>query len=129
MERREFLRLSAYSGIILSVPFVQACKASPENMAITQPAFLSYILDKKSLLDAGKDYIRQYPSEKTKSKLEELLVAGSDIHASTPAVTVYEYYDKKSIQDFDQNHTVVADGWVLSQTEARQCALLGLIQS
>jgi hypothetical protein len=129
MKRREFLRLSAYSGIVLSVPFVQSCKASPENLAITKPAFLSYILDKKSLVDAGKDYIRQFPVENTKSKLEEKLVNGSDIHGSTPAVAVYEFYDKKSVQDFDQNRTVVADGWVLSLTEARQCALFGLVQS
>jgi len=129
MKRREFLRLSAYSGIALSVPFVQACHAGPENMAITEPGFLSYILDKKSLVDAGKDYVRQFPNENTKSKLEELLVNESEIHASTPATTVHEYYDKKTVQDFDRNNTVVADGWVLSQTEARQCALLGLIQS
>lgn len=129
MKRREFLRLSAYSGIVLSVPFVQACKASPENLAITEPAFLSYMLDKKTLVNAGKDYVRQFPDENTKSKLEELLVTGSEIHGSTPPATVHEYYDKKTVQDFDQNRTVVADGWVLSQTEARQCALLGLVQS
>jgi hypothetical protein len=129
MKRREFLRLSAYSGIVLSVPFVQACKSGPENMAITEPGFLSHILDKKTLMDAGMDYVRQFPMENSKSKLEELLLTGSEIHGSTPADNVHEYFDKKTVQDFDQNHTVVADGWVLAQTEARQCALLGMVQS
>jgi hypothetical protein len=129
MKRRDFLRLSAYSGIGLSIPFIQSCKTSPENLAISEPGFLLHIFDKKTMIDAGKDYVAHFPNENTKTRLEALLVSGSDIHGSTPAGSVHEYYDKKTIQDFNENRTVVTDGWVLAETEARQCALFDLIQS
>ena len=31
--------------------------------------------------------------------------------------------------DFDDGRTVVVDGWILSATEARQCALYSLTQA
>ena len=129
MKRRVFLRLSAFSGIALSIPFVESCRMGPKNLAIVDPGFLVHIFDKKTMMDAGKDYTRQFVNENTKSGLEELLMRGSDINGSTPASAVHEYFDKKTLLDFDENRTVVADGWVLSQTEARQCALFGLVQS
>jgi hypothetical protein len=37
--------------------------------------------------------------------------------------------DRRVQADFDQGRTVMLRGWILSQTEARQCALFSLLQT
>ena len=127
MKRRDFLQLSAYAGLALGIPFLPGCKGSPANMAIIEAPFLSHIFDKKTIMETGKDYIRQFPKENTKGILEEQLLANSPITPSTPAAEVHSYFDKKTVDDFKHNNTVVVDGWVLSRTEAKQCALFELV--
>ena len=128
MKRRNFLRLSAYAGLALGIPFLPGCKGNPANMAIIEAPFLSHIFDRKTMLETGKAYISQFPNESDKKKLEDQLLTNSPISASTPAEEVHDYFEKKSLDDFNHNKTLVVDGWVLSQTEAKQCALFELVQ-
>jgi hypothetical protein len=51
------------------------------------------------------------------------------IDESTDSNLVNSVLEKKVRQDFQENKTVVVDGWILSVTEARQCALFSLSQN
>ena len=128
MERRDFLRLSAYGTLMLGVPFIAGCSYKSANAAIDQPQFLMHIMNKKALTDIGKQYIITMPDESSQRKLEALLTDKSDISGSTPAEKVHDHFEKKSLADFNEDNTVIVDGWVISVTEARQCALFSLDQ-
>jgi hypothetical protein len=67
------------------------------------------------------------PGENSSAKLTSLLTNGSPVTATTAPDAVQTYFDTKTKDDFEQGHTVVVNGWILSQTEARQCALFSLL--
>ena len=70
------------------------------------PEMLSALADKSTLRQIGRHYLEQYPAEK--DQLQALL-------------------RNANVQnDFVKGNIVVIKGWVLSVTEARQCALLSL---
>ena len=127
MRRRKFIQISAYSAASITVPLLKACTEKPINAAITQPQFLSHIFDAKTMLETGQAYLKQVPDENNKSKLADLLINNSSVASSSNAKTVYAILDKKVKQDFETNKIAVVNGWVLSITEARQCALYSLM--
>ena len=129
MKRRDFIRLSAYSTALLGVPFIAGCHYKPSNTALLQPSFLVHIMDKKSLLETGQQYLKQVPEEASADKLEKLLMDNTSLSGSADAETVHNYFYKKTADDFANKQTVVVDGWILSTTEARQCGLFSLAES
>lgn len=127
MNRRTFVWLSAASAVSLYLP-LSGC-SSPytlSNKAVAQPQFLAHILDAKALRDIGTAYKRQVPAEKSDKKLARLILTednGRAIPESTDDNKLEALLNQKIQQDFEAGRTVVVNGWVLSQTEARQCAL------
>ena len=79
------------------------------------------------MMETGRAYILQNPDEGEIGDLEKLLMENTPIQASTGSADVQLYFGKKTKEDFDNDQTVVVDGWVLSKTEARQCALYSLV--
>ncbi len=88
-----------------------------------------HFMDKQSIMQTGKVYLAMVPAENNPGKLEELLIEKTAINSATPAEEVHAHFSDKAQEDFKANRTVVVDGWVLSATEARQCALFSLSQS
>jgi hypothetical protein len=129
MKRRDFIRLSAYSTALLGVPFIAGCHYKPSHAALLQPTFLVHIMDRKSLLVTGQQYLKQVPAENSGDKLEKILLDNPALPGSADAQTMQAYFTKKTADDFANKQTVVVDGWVLSATEARQCALFALSES
>lgn len=127
MERKDFIMLSAYTAAAFMMPFAQGCSPSATDKAISEPAFLSHILDVKNIRAVGEAYLKQSPAENDKSKLMGLLMTDG-LLKDTSAGSIHSFFDKKSQQDFEKGNTTVIDGWILSVTEARQCALFALMQ-
>ena len=99
MKRRKFILLSVAAAGAAALPAgCQPGKAMPE--------MLSALADKGALRQIGRHYLEQYPAEK--DQLQALL-RNADVQ-----------------NDFIKGNVVVIKGWVLSVTEARQCALLSL---
>ena len=98
---------------------------------LVQPAFLSHICDAKGIREIGIAYLAKCPVETQEESLVNLLLAGHagkltfPSHGNSP---VNSFLDKKIQQDFKTDKTLIVDGWVLSVTEARQCALFSMIQ-
>lgn len=128
MKRRQFIKLSALSAGVFSIPFLHSCNSATFNKAVAQPLFLSHIFDAKTMQLTGQAYIKQTPAEDNKSKLANLL-ADNSISETTDAKTVHAFYDNKAKEDFAALKTVIVNGWVLAVTEARQSALYSLTQS
>jgi len=60
------------------------------------------------MLEIGREYLQKHPAENNRNTLKAL-IQSADIRA-----------------EFRNGNIVVIKGWVLSLTEARQCALLTL---
>ena len=54
---------------------------------------------------------------------------GTSIPETSDSLALQEKMQQKVRADFENGETLVIQGWVLSQTEARQCALYSLTQS
>ena len=75
--------------------------------------------EKKEISRIGKEYLLKVPLENDSSFLEELISC-----SSANPMSIKE----RIKQDFAAGNTVIIRGWILSITEARQCALLSLTE-
>jgi len=126
MERRLFVKLSAFTALALTLPMAQGCGGSKE-MAVAQPYLLSQLVDDKTINQAGLAYRKTHAAEDTKEKLSQLLLSGKG--AALGKGEIQAMLDKQVTADFKQGNTLVVKGWVMSVTEARQCALYSLLKS
>ena len=126
MNRRDFIRLSSYSSAMLAVPFLAGCRYLPANAGFAHPAFLMRIWDKKEIIQTGKLYRMLVPDESEKGRLESLIGLDIAVHAAGSAAGLEVALAQKTSDDFANGRTAVVDGWVLSRTEARQCALFAV---
>jgi hypothetical protein len=127
MNRTEFIRLSAFAAVAISLPLLHSCHASTADDAMANPLFLSRLFNTKQIGKAGKLYLQKTQPENSKSKLISLLADNSDIVNSNDVNAIQQYLGNKVKQDFQNDNTVLVQGWVLSVTEARQYALYALM--
>jgi hypothetical protein len=126
MQRRTFIHLSAYTAIALTLPFADGCTSTSTDKVIAQPLFFSHLVDVKTINETGDAYRKQFPGEDSKTTLAQLLL-GNNISADRKSIrTLLESHVE---QDFKTGKTVTAGGWVLSVTEARQCALYSILNA
>jgi hypothetical protein len=126
MERRLFVKLSAFTAMALTLPLAESCGGSKE-IAVAQPFLFSQLVNDKTISEAGLAYRKTYVAEDNKEKLSRLLLDGQD--ASLDKGELQAMLDKQVTTDFKQGNTLVVKGWVMSITEARQCALYSLLKS
>lgn len=125
MKRRNFILLSATGFAAIAVPslVLQSCAIEyDKSLALSQQ--LAYIWDKETMITVGKEYHKKYPKENSEQKLAKLLL--KDISNEEGILMTTE---QKIIADYKTDNTVLLDGWILSVTEGRQCALFSITQS
>jgi hypothetical protein len=122
LDRRRFLQLSA-AGMVASLTDSACTRDNGEDaQALAQPALLE-MLGPERAREIGTQYRAAVPKENTAADLRAA-ISGSR-HKTFP------WIGRKSIEeqvrdDFAAGRTVVVSGWVLAETEARQCALYSL---
>lgn len=126
MNRRNFIRLTAAGTLAIGVPLIyQGCSEVPTDESVTTPQLLSLILDPETLKETGERYRNQYSNEDNDRKLVKLILEGS----SGNIEDLNAYIGEKIHRDFNSGNMVMVDGWFLSVTEARQCALFSINQT
>jgi hypothetical protein len=126
MQRRTFIHLSAYTAIALALPLAEGCTPSIEKI-LEQPLFFAHLVDAKTIRETGNVYRKLFPAENNKTTLTGLLLGNNS--TTKDRKTILMLLDYRVQQDFKTGKTVVASGWVLSITEARQCALYSIINA
>ena len=116
LDRRRFLQLSAL-GVAASLTDA-ACSAKNDR-PLDQPALIA-VLGPERVRALGARYRVQTPGENTADALRAKL---SDASRSG---LFHKSVDDAIADDFENNRTVLVDGWVLAVTEARQAALFSL---
>ena len=129
MKRKDFIQLSAFATAALSLPLLPSCNAPGSDQAMAQLNFLSRLFDEQTIKKTGTSYLQKIPAEKSHHKLVQLLANNSPIAGSSDEKAIHQYLEEQVKMDFEAGKTVMINGWVLSVTEARQCALFSLIKS
>lgn len=122
MNRRKFLLLASAGGTAIAIPTVYyALKVPDYDKSLIVPRSLSMIWETETILATGKKYIEKFPDENSERALTRSLFADSQV--------THDHLESKSKSDFESSQYVIIDGWMLSRTEARQCALFAIHQS
>lgn len=88
------------------------------------PSDLSQICNRNTLIKIGTTY-RDLTDENNKEYLEELLRKDAKIHNADLKLGL----KSQVTEDFKTGQTILIEGWLISVTEARQCALLSISES
>lgn len=122
IDRRRFLALGA---IMVAGAAASACQVSGEARAFGQPDLLT-ALGPDVVRRLGQRYRQTVPSESDAARLEAAIRAS---RPWTARIGIQHRPIAEQVRDdFDAGRTVIVDGWLLSVTEARQCALYSAIQ-
>lgn len=128
MQRRKFLHVTAVGTTAIMITGTSCKRQHPDFYNILdKPVRLSGICDMKTIMEIGKTYHLQDPAESGVDKLADLLsvdFAGNKIPSSSNDLFIQNLMNQKIKHDFEKDNTVIVNGWVLTVTEARQCALL-----
>lgn len=124
IDRRQFLRITA-AGALTGVT-TSACARDEREDApeVARPALLG-MLGADSVRELGVRYRQMVPTENREAALRVAIAAGGQRKPRFPW-TVRPTVAEQIGDDFSERRTVVVNGWVLSATEARQCALFSL---
>ena len=102
---------------------------SKERQSLSQPLALSQFCDEAAIIEIGKAYQAMEPLASDPDKLRKALIADIYGNASSPKDTDAIPVDKINArirQDYQEQLVVTPAGWIISRTEARQCALFAL---
>jgi hypothetical protein len=123
MQRRNFILIASGGALALAVPTIYYLQGDIKyDKALENPQLLAQIWDAKMMKEIGQSYLKQFPREANKNTLVSRIL--EDLEATNQLKLV----NQKTQQDFKNRQTVLVDGWILSKTEARQCALFSLTQ-
>lgn len=126
MKRKTFLigTAAAVTAVAIPLTYRQCNKKNSITNPWTTPLVLSHIGDEKLLQEIGEEYRIRVPEENNKEKLINFLK--TDAIKSTNADEISQFLEKKDQSDFKNGKVKVIKGWILSETELRQCALFSL---
>ena len=121
MERRKFILLSGLGVSAIAIPtWHYGFKTPKYDQLLAEPELLSHIWDSNTIGDIGKIYQEQFPDESSEEKLVKHL---SNYESQE---SIGKDLQQQIADDYNKGNTVMVDGWILSRTEARQCALFSL---
>jgi hypothetical protein len=131
MNRRDFTWLSAGIAATFIFPSLHCNPAIPEpDEKSIIPTELSGVLDRKELKEIGNAYRKLNTKESSLKDITNALF-DADREASYDGngddKSIKAFLSARIKNDFVNENTVEINGWILSVTEARQCAYLSLI--
>jgi hypothetical protein len=127
MKRRTFITTSLLAAAGLSFAYYFKIRSKSKN-TLTRPYLLSLICNQPALLEIGKSYRKLVPGESQLKILSDLILTnrkGQKLN-SAESLSIDHWINNKIEEDFLNSQTLIINGWVISQTEARQCAFLSL---
>ncbi len=129
MNRKTFIGAAVAATFVIAVPAVfTGCRRSGRKNPLNMPYVLGKFCDENEIEEIGKRYRLQVPMENAKEKLSELLLANKEGKSNRDLSNseIDELLENKIKEEFSAYKTIVINGWVISPTEARQCALFSL---
>ena len=125
MKRNKFILLSGLGISAIAIPTWYYTFNKPKyDPFLTEPELLSHIWDGTTIIENGKIYRKHFSAENNEQYLAKQLSENESTGTTNAKILKQQITD-----DYKKGNTVMIDGWILSKTEARQCALFSLIQN
>ncbi len=124
MNRRYFILAGSAGIAAITFPAYYYFRDIEYDSLLAQPASLLLIWDAGEIREIGNKYRLLKPDEERQNVLVKLLTGGIYAHSPVNVESMAERIKK----DFEIGNTILVDGWMLSVTEARQCALFSAAQ-
>lgn len=128
MKRRNFIITASTAAIGVPTAYYIKKHYWKSSESIFIPAILSNFCDERTLVEIGIEYRKRVPVENEKKQLTNLILTDSKGKKLTTSdrSDIETFINKKSQEEFSSYNTLVIKGWIISITEARQCALFSL---
>ena len=127
LDRRRFLQLTA-GGVVASFASAACARDGGEDddeLTLARPDLLE-LLGAERVRRIGQRYRAAVTSENSRAALRAAIAQSRRRGFLLPWIW-HRSIEQQVRADFAAGRTVVVDGWVLSATEARQCALFSLV--
>lgn len=125
MNRKTFLVLSGMGLLAVSGTLYLGIRGYKNRKnVLSRPESLALFCEDDALVSMGKQYLELYPQEQDLSHLISLINSSQ----YSQEQKLRKQLQDNIRRDFEFNQTMILDGWVISRTEARQCALFTLMQ-
>lgn len=130
MKRRSFIMAAVATATAVAIPAIYHSsrqKKSSGDPLIT-PDILERFCNETEINEIGLGYRSMMPTENTKTTLTEILLldANGKKSESSSKSAIAKLLQRKIQQEYSAYKTIIVNGWVISPTEARQCALFSL---
>lgn len=127
-DRRQFLRLAGTAPLAALLPVVSRGASDvrtgrPVAHALARSALEAKLGDRLDMRRVGALYRARRPEESRTSDLIAHLARHVPVRPGEDVRMIRRRIEARIRRDFAAGRTLVLDGWVLSVTEARQCAL------
>jgi hypothetical protein len=132
MRRKTFIwtLLAIAAGSVGSIFIYKLRRQKLQSKPLAYPSYLASFMDESDIRKIGISYRLMNRSENNPKTLMELL--SKELYeknrTENNSTSVIEILEKITTKNFENNHITIANGWVLSITEARQCALFSFTQ-
>ena len=123
MKRRTFVIVTTLGLGIASIPIMRSIRGSKYDHLI-ESLPIATIFSQEDIYRLGSAYRDQYPDEDNLEELKARLGEGQN-----PSHSTEDHLSEMIRNDFETGKTVIIEGWMLSITEARQCALYSKVKS
>jgi len=130
MNRRTFIGISSAVSASIILPLSSCSSKLDIDEILATPISLLIINEPDSIRKLGVFYLSQMPNEANKDVLKNIILENLEdtVLSDSPETEFLKNSIIEKIRyDFITGNTLIVDGWILSKTEARQCALFSLI--
>lgn len=130
LSRRDMLRHLTYGGLMMSLPTSALARPAGDIPAPLISRLGRFFSNRESARLIGQRYLELTPSEANPERLMALICHSDENY------TRLELADNEQLRamlqdqqraDFALGRTITIDGWVLSETEVRLCAVAAII--
>lgn len=130
MKRRKFLLVTAAGILGLSVPASFSRSVTvPYLEVLARPNLLDILGSSKPITEIGHTYLAAFRGEYTTEDLARSIVVDVGLPPDLKESSLRRRLANRIADDFSSRRTLKLNGWVLSETEARQCALYTIVSS
>jgi len=130
LSRRDILRKLTYGGLIIALP-TSALARSAGNLSPSLATLLGqFFSNKESARVVGQRYLGFTPNEANLERLMAMIFHSKENYArfaNADAEQLRAMLSDQQRADFAHGRTIMIDGWILSETEVRLCALAAML--
>lgn len=124
MTRRKFIEIAAAGTAAAACTATARERELDDTTCLAFPHLLDVLRDERLVRELGRHYREITPGEVTHRALSKAIMTDVDPNDRSPFAG---RLSQRIRRDFGAGRTVTLHGWILSVTEARQCALFSCL--